>query len=157
MRKQVLYDVYFSGGQLEWYAGYHDLPLGGDVKMEDFRTREAMWRYMRIAREFMEQHLPFWDMEPADELVSGEDPAYGGAECLAKPGEVYAIYLPNGASSGDLDLGDAPGQFVQRWFNPRTGEFEGERRLIEGGKVRSLKAPPGVHKEDWVVLVERRQ
>ena len=38
LRKRVLYDVYFSGGNLEWYAGYHGLPLGGDLRLEDFRT-----------------------------------------------------------------------------------------------------------------------
>jgi len=29
-------------------------------------TREQMWTYTRIARVFLEQHLPFWDMEAAD-------------------------------------------------------------------------------------------
>ena len=26
-------------GHIEWYAGYHSLPLGGDMRLEDFRTR----------------------------------------------------------------------------------------------------------------------
>jgi Domain of unknown function (DUF5060)/Putative collagen-binding domain of a collagenase len=155
MRKQVLYDVYFSGGQLEWYAGYHDLPLGGDVKMEDFRTRQPMWRYMSIARQFMLDNLPFWEMEPADELVTGEHQAWGGAECFAKLGEVYAIYIPKGTIAAQLDLSRVSGKFSQRWFNPRSGEFEGDRRLLTGGKKRLLAAPPGLHQEDWVVLVER--
>jgi len=33
LRRDVLYPVYFSGGQLEWNFGYHTLPLGGDVSM----------------------------------------------------------------------------------------------------------------------------
>jgi len=53
LRRWVLYPVYFSGGNLEWYFGYHPLPLGGDMRVEDFRTREAMFGYMRIARQFM--------------------------------------------------------------------------------------------------------
>lgn len=158
MRKQVLYDVYFSGGQIEWYAGYHDLPLGGDVKLEDFRTRQPMWYYMRVARELM-QTLPFWEMEPADELVLEEDDTWGGAECFAKPGEVYAVYLPKGNKSGNLDLTQVagPATFLQRWFNPRTGEYQGERRVLHAGKIQTLGAPPGLHKEDWVAIVERRK
>ena len=57
MRQEVLYDVLFSNGGIEWYCGYHPLPLGGDVRIENFRTREEMWRYSRIAREFLEDHF----------------------------------------------------------------------------------------------------
>ncbi|MDA1266175.1 MAG: DUF5060 domain-containing protein [Planctomycetota bacterium] len=158
MRKAVLYDVYFSGGQIEWYAGYHDLPLGGDVKLEDFRTRQAMWSHMLIAREFMEKNLPFWEMEPADELVLEEHEWQGGAECLAKPGEVYAVYLPKASSSGKLDLTSLPlgGTFEQRWFNPRTGEFEGSRRILKSGKVQGFAPPPSDANQDWIVLVTVR-
>ena len=158
MRKEVLYDVYFSGGQLEWYAGYHDLPLGGDVKLEDFRTRQPMWRSMRIARQFMEDHLPYWEMEPADELVLDDDPKFGGAECLAKQGEVYALYLPRGNHHTKLDLRhtDRRERFKLRWFNPRSGAFEGSARTLEGGELVPLKGPPSQTPNDWVLLVERR-
>ena len=46
MRRRALYDVYFSGGNIEWYLGYFPLPPGGDLRTEDFRTREEMWDYM---------------------------------------------------------------------------------------------------------------
>ena len=39
LRQKILYDVLFSGGDLELYAGYHALPLGGDLRLEDFLTR----------------------------------------------------------------------------------------------------------------------
>jgi hypothetical protein len=158
MRKRTLYDVYFSGGQIEWYAGYHDLPLGGDVKLEDFRTRQPMWLSMRIAREFMEQYLPYWEMGPADDLVLDGQDQYGGPECLAKPGEVYAIYLPKGNNLAKIDLRDVPAsaRFIQRWFNPRTGGFDGDRRLIEGGEIEPLMGPPGQTTADWVVLITLR-
>lgn len=158
MRKEVLYDVYFSGGQLEWYAGYHDLPLGGDVKLEDFRTRQPMWRSMRIARQFMENHLPYWEMEPADDLVLDDDPKFGGAECLAKQGEVYALYLPRGNHHTKLDLRhtDSRERFKLRWFNPRSGAFEGSPRTFEGGELVALNGPPSQTPNDWVLLVERR-
>jgi hypothetical protein len=70
LRKTILYDAFFSGaGGVEWYAGYHDLPIGGDLNLEDFRTREEMWAYARHARRFLEENVPFWLMAPADELL----------------------------------------------------------------------------------------
>ena len=55
---------------VEWYFGYQPLPIGGDLDVEDFRTRAPMWRSMRIARQFIQTHLPFSAMRPADELLS---------------------------------------------------------------------------------------
>lgn len=153
LRKRVLYDVYFSGGQIEWYAGYHDLPLGGDMRLEDFRTREAMWQYMWHARRFMQENLPFWEMRPADNLVTREAADYGGAEVFAKPGRIYAIYLPNATAGGQLDLRGAPGAYRLRWFNPRTGAFAGAAVEGAAGRVINLGQPPTAAGEDWVILV----
>lgn len=153
LRKRILYDVYFSGGTLEWYGGYHELPLGGDMRLEDFRTREAMWHYMRFARQFMATHLPFWQMIPADALLSGEADAYGGGEVFALPGMIYAIYLPDASPSGMLDLSQTEGMFNLRWFNPRTGQFTGETMTVAGNTLLDLGTPPLEPDEDWVVLL----
>jgi hypothetical protein len=152
LRKRILYDVYFSGGNIEWYMGYHSLPLGGDLRLEDFRTREQMWNYMWMARSFMQEHLPFWNMAPHDELLSGESGSYGGGQVFALPGTAYAIYLPNAGSGGLLDLGavSATVFFEGRWFNPRTGQFAGSPHLTSGGGGFSLGAPPNSSSEDWV-------
>ena len=48
LRRRILYDVLFSGGNIEWYFGFGGLPLGGDITVEDFRTREAMWNLSLI-------------------------------------------------------------------------------------------------------------
>ena len=156
LRKKVLYDIYFSGGQVEWYMGYHDLPLGGDLKVENFRTREVMWNQMRYAREFMQKHLPFWEMSPADELLSGESGLYGGGEVFAKQGQVYAVYLTKATHDPVLDLSGAPGTFVMRWFNPRSGQMEGSSRMVAGGQPAPLGLPPADSQEDWVALLKRR-
>jgi hypothetical protein len=156
LRKVDLYDVYFSGGQIEWYGGYHNLPLGGDVKMEDFRTRAHMWRYMRIAREFMEDNLPFWEMEPRDDLLTLEAQTLGGAEVFAKAGEVYAVYLPGATSTGELNLAGEPGRFQGRWFDPRVGRFIGVTRIFSGGAAVPLGAPPRFPDQDWIYLVQRQ-
>ena len=154
LRKLMLYDVLFSGGGVEWYAGYHELPLGGDLRMEDFREREEMWRYTAHARGVLES-LPFWWMEPADELVSGETSVLGGAEVFALPGYAYAIYLPDTTETGRLDLTGIRARLRLRWYDPRTGRYEGVTRSVFGGRQVDLGAPPFAAGEDWVVVVTR--
>lgn len=155
LRKQVLYDVYFSGAAgLEWYLGYHELPLGGDINLEDFRTRERMWNYMWYARRFMEENLPFHLMSPADDLLEGESPNYGGGEVLALPGQVYAVYLPTAAPSGVLNV--PPESYKLQWYDPRTGAFTGDPVIIPATEAGlPLGAPPSMPEGDWVVLITR--
>ena len=38
--------------------------------------------------------------------------------CLAKEGEIYAVYLPEGKAT-DIKLPE--GQYTVQWFNPRDG------------------------------------
>jgi Domain of unknown function (DUF5060) len=155
LRKRILYDVLFSGGHLQWYAGWHPLPLGGDLTLEDFRTREEMWRDTAHAVELM-WDLPFSEMEPADSLVSGENPIHGGAECFAKAGQVYAIFLPQADWSQSLDLSGFGGDFIQRWFDPREGTWIGAGKAVQAGGGLALGAPPFSPEEDWVCIVSRQ-
>ena len=148
MRKGVLWPTYLSGGNLEWYIGSEDQSL------EDFRRYEQLWAYTRYARTFMEDNLPFWEMQPQDGLLSGESSDYGGGQVFTKAGEVYAVYLPNASSTGTLDLSGATGSFQKRWYNPRSGAFEGGAQAVSGGTITSLGAPPSSTTSDWVVLIE---
>ena len=145
-----------AAGEIEWYAGYHSLPLGGDIRLENFRTREAMWDYMWYARRLLQEELPFWSMEPHDALLTGESGAFGGGEVFAIPGSVYAVYLPEATTTGSIDLSDAgAGQrFTGRWFNPRSGQFAGAGATLSGGGSRALGAPPSSPGEDWVYLIQ---
>lgn len=154
MRKRILYDVLFSGGHLEWYLGWHGLPLGGDLSVEDFRTRHEMWEDNGHALALM-RTLPFWQMSPADHLLSGEDFTHGGGEVFAKPGSIYAIYLPRATSTGTLDLTGAGGDFVLRWFDPREGVAAGSSIPVTGGGSVALGPPPYASSEDWVALIVR--
>lgn len=83
--------------------------------------------------------LPFWRMHPYPGVT-------GDAVALAKPGDVYVVYLPHGGAA-TLDLTEAPGMFHARWFNPRTGRFN-EPFSIAGEGRRKLEAPD---LEDWAV------
>ena len=115
----------------------------------------------------MEEELPFWEMEPADELVSGGgtiELGIGkgkkiplGPQVFVKRGEVYAVYLPTATPSGTLDLTGLMGDAELRWFNPRSGAFAGQKRQIRGGGPVELGAAPADPEQDWVVLVKRTQ
>jgi len=148
LRRNVLYPVYFSGGSLEWYFGYHALPLGGDMRTEDFRTRESLYRYTWAARKFMQENLPFWEMQPADNLLSG---GVEGDQVFASDGEAYAVYLNDGQPGKQLAV--AAGDYQMGWYNPRNGEFVGTPTAVAGPQIEIGGAPVEAH-EDWVLLVK---
>ena len=155
MRKKTLYDVYFSGGHIEWYAGYYNLPVGGDLRMEDFRQRQAMWNYTWHARRLMQKFLPFWEMEPRDGLVQGESSEFGGAECFAKVNDAYAVYFPSASATGRLNLVGTTGSFRFAWYRPATGKFAGKIGNVQGNQNWKVPAPPFEPNQDWVLVLKR--
>jgi len=155
LRRNALYPIYFSGGNIEWYLGYYELPLGGDLRLENFRTRQQMWDYTWYARKFMLENLPFWEMAPQDHLLTGETRGeWGMGQVFAKHGQVYAIYLPIGDGTGSLDLRSESGTWYKRWYNPRTGDFAGNATTLQAGEIVSVGSPPYGSRVDWVVLLE---
>ncbi len=159
-RREKIWPAYFSGGMVEFI-------LADLLRTESFKTsqREKLWTYLWNARHFMEENLPFWEMEPADELSQGGAMiAVGigrgrsaplGPQVFSKRGEIYAVYLPNCSATGTLDLTDLMGMAEMRWFNPRTGVFVGAPMDIVGGARRKLGPPPAEPNSDWVVLIRR--
>jgi hypothetical protein len=150
VRAKHLWGNLMAGGAgVEWYFGYKF--AHNDLNLEDWRSRKEMWRQTRIALDFFHAQLPFHEMQPADDLASAKD-----AYVFAKPGAVYAVYLPKGGEA-ELDLADHAGEFAVRWFNPRTGGDlrEGTVKTVKGpGKVK-LGLPPEAGDGDWVALVKR--
>ncbi len=158
-RVEKLWPTYLSGGSIEFI-------LGDLLKTESFKTpeREKLWTYIRHARGLLET-LPFWEMEPADALVTGAatikvTQSRGrttypmGAQVFCKPGKVYVVYLPKAERGARLDLAAAKGRFRQRWFNPRTGKFTGSAVELVGGSQVALGVPPAEVGADWAVVVE---
>ncbi|MGH9338089.1 MAG: PQQ-binding-like beta-propeller repeat protein [Acidobacteriota bacterium] len=145
VRKQALWGNLMAGGAgCEWYFGYEY--AHNDLNLEDFRSRQRMWEQTRYALEFFQEHLPFEEMRQADELT-GSDADY----CLAKPGEVYAVYLPEG---GSTDLEFERGLYSIRWYDPRQGGAlqTGSIETIDGPGRKSIGQPPDERDRDWVVL-----
>lgn len=147
-RKELLWSTLLSGGNLEWSTdkfGWCD----------DFRYYDGIYTTTGYALKFM-KNIPFWQMKPSDSLVEGESSSYGGGQCFAKAGDTYAIYLPNASSSSDtLNLTGQSGSYTLKWFNPRTGNFEGSSRTISAGSRANLGTPPSSSSEDWVILVKK--
>ncbi len=116
IRKLCLWGNLTAGGAgVEYYFGYA-LPEN-DLLCEDFRSRDQSWDYCRIALEFFrEQAVPFQEMKNADALV-GNPENNNSRFCLAKAGEIYLVYLPEGGTT-DLDLRGEGGSFSVRWFDP---------------------------------------
>ena len=135
-----------GGGGVEWYFGSRFAHM--DINCEDWRSREKLWDQTRYALEFFHRHLPFWEMEPANELVSG----VSDGRVLAKGEQIYAVQLPAG---GNAKLKVGRGSYRVRWYNPRAGGAlqTGVVRTVKGPGIVALGAPPGAG--DWVALLGR--
>jgi hypothetical protein len=129
------WSAYMGGGVWEVHVGQpYDQPMS---------AWEPAWTEIGGARAFMES-LPFWEMEPNNDLVRS-----GTAFCLAKPGEAYALYLPNGGSV-TVELAPGPAYEYAWWkaTNGRKGEFQNKGR-VRGGRQRFTA--PG--KGDWALRI----
>lgn len=159
-RKQKLWPTYLSGGQIEFI-------LEGFLEVDSFKKPEtdALWDYIWYARSFMEENLPFHEMQPMDELVTGEATitvgegdgvtSEMGAQVFVKPDNVYAIYFPVTNATGTVDLTSLEGAATFQWYNPRTGEYVGEPKQVTGGGNYLIGSPPSTPEEDWVVLIQK--
>lgn len=149
LRKAILWPVYMAGG-----AGIEFI-LEDTINTEDFSRYENLWQYTWYARQFFEENLPFWQMEPADDLLSGEGTYHQeGGRVLAQAGERYAIYLPVAQPGGQLDVSRKTGCFRQRWYDPRTGQFDENKIVVAADGVVPLGQPPEKAQEDWALLLD---
>ena len=149
IRKKTLWGNLMAGGAgVEYYYGYK-LPQS-DLSLQDYRSRNQMWDYTRYALQFFNQYLPFAEMTSSANLVSN-------GWCLAKAGEVYAIYLENGGTT-TVNLGSDGATYNVEWYNPRTGG------ALQTGSVPTVTAsgnvaignPPNTSGQDWVALLRNQ-
>ncbi|QDU91022.1 hypothetical protein Pla175_44390 [Pirellulimonas nuda] len=156
LRKYALWGTLMAGGAgVEYYFGY--VHPQNDIVCEDWRSREKTWGYARAAHDFFsDQHIPFWEMHNANALV-GNPEDQNTRYCLAKPDQLYLVYLPDGGSA-DLDLTGVNGAFTIKWFDPRGGGQlrVGSRQSAAGGSSVALGSPPSLVDQDWLVVVRRQ-
>ena len=84
----------------------------------------------------------WWKADPHDELVNN------GAYCLARPGEIYAVYLPR---EGDVTVHLGAGTYSARWFGASTGEVI-PLAPASGPEWVSPRTPD---RQDWALLLLR--
>jgi len=105
----------------------------------------------KFLRRFVEQgNVPFWTMEPHDELASRAGREGVRPFVFAQLNAVYVVYIVQ-ARTVTLDLSRTQGTFTGRWFNPREGEFSPEFK-VEGGREREFQATDG---KDWVLHLKK--
>ena len=114
-----------------------------------------MWNITRIAIEFFRDHLPYWTMQPHDELLSERE-----GYCFADPGSVYAVYLKPSqtADIAKLDLSGVNGLFQVHWLNVVDGGplQAGDQAILKGGSEVPIGNPPSSRTSDWVALIKKK-
>ena len=136
--------VYGAGGIWQWKvsAGEEGWPewANSNVSWKQALDLEGS-RYVGYVARALEG-MSFSDMEKRPDLA-------GGKPCLAKTGEFYLSYLPEG---GEITLSELSPDMPYRWFNPKTGEFLPEARVAD--EIQSFQAPD---EEPWVLLVGNKE
>jgi len=136
MDRRGWWSAYIAGGVWEVHV---DRPYDRPVS-----TWNIAWTQLGGTRAFMET-MPFWQMEPRNDLVIS-----GSAFCLADPGNVYAVYLPNGGTV-NIDLADSDASYDFSWWNPENGSQGGftGAGVVNGG-VQEFTAPSN---GDWALRI----
>lgn len=146
--RQSAWGTFLGGGaSVEWWLAEDDFFLTSYRPYKDLMIQTA------VARDFIMEYLPFWKMEPGNDLIRT-----GEGYCFALKGEAYAAYF-NMAVDQTLDLREVKGDFEIDWYNPKTGGrlIKGTVEKVRGGSVVSLGQPVegGGSYTDWVVLVRK--
>jgi hypothetical protein len=132
LARQIVWSVYLGGANYEMFT-----QLSGG-----YTEFEGHFEDMHRARAFLEG-LPFPQMRPLDDLLEGDGYVF------AKPGEVYAVYLPEGQTTSALDLSMETETLEATWVNPRVDERI-VIGIVQGGATRFFTAPDS---QDWVLLL----
>lgn len=137
LRTSALWGALMAGAAgVEWYFGYET--QGGDLELEDFRTRESWWATCRHALAFV-SHLPLPHVTPAPERVRGVR-----GSCLAGD-DVLGVHFPAGVPDGsDAAVALRAGDHRLRWYDPRTGRWaNGGEVTVDGGTGATRFTPVG--------------
>ena len=152
-RGNALWGTLLAGGYgVEWYFGYAS--PHSDLTCQDYRSRDLFWDQNKHAKLFFENYLPFWEMQPSDELTT--DPE---SFCFSKPDEVYVVYLHPGKETTSLNLGNSGKSFTIQWYDPRNGGdlMDGSVKTVNASGTVALGNPPKDKDKDWVVLIREHK
>ncbi|WP_271783762.1 carbohydrate-binding protein [Aquimarina algiphila] len=144
VREKVLWATLMAGGTgVEYYSGYTS--DDGDLNGQDHRKRGNKYKEGSYALKFFNSHLQSY----LTEMVSSDGVTSDGNDYVfAKAGNVYAVYRPNGGSTG-LNLPSGNNKYDVQWFNPRTGGNLTAKTTLGN----NLVAPDN---KDWVALIKSK-
>ena len=154
-RARLAWEITMAGGYQTTGERANIAKMGGWITGRGNKEMKMLDGYARL-RSFFER-FAWWKLEPHPELVTGESKALPvlengkatAAYCLAEPGRRYVIYLRQG---GTATVQLAPGRYVVRRFNPRTGKYQKMPAAFES----SWSNLPLPDTDPWVFLIERK-
>ena len=114
---------------------------GGWMNGRGDDTMTMLQGYARMTDFFTS--FEWWKTEPNDGLVNQ------GNYCLAKPGEIYAAYLPHGRA---VIIRLAPGTYNVVRFDPTTGE----RTALPTATGPVWTSPATPTNGDWALLLQKK-
>ena len=85
----------------------------------------------------LESLVEMWDMRPDLSLLVDREPEK--AFLTAKPGEEYALFLPEGGSAR-MNLNGCQGTFQTQWIDVSKGEW-GKKDEVQGNAVVTITSP----------------
>ncbi|WFO17218.1 carbohydrate-binding protein [Cellulophaga baltica 4] len=141
VREKVLWATLLAGGAgVEYYSGY--TADDGDLNGQDHRKRGVKYKEGSYALAFFAANLlpTLTDMVSSDGVTTDSNDYVFAAE-----GKIYAIYRPNGGSTG-LSLPAGNAKYDVQWFNPRAGGSLTAKSTLG----TNLVAPDS---NDWVALI----
>ena len=149
VRYHALWGNLMAGGAgVEWYFGYSQ--PHNDLNLEDFSSREEMYRQSTIAREFFEKYLPFESMHN-DNSITTNTSDYG----LVHNTDLLVIYHADATSMKNIDLTNYNDTYSIFWFDPRHGgnlETSAITSVTGGGVANIGMAPTSSDDSGWDVV-----
>ena len=147
-RQNGLWGALMAGAWgIEWYFGYEN--EHSDLSCEDWRSRDNMWNQSAHALKFFtENNIPFWEMEPSDQLTITENDYV-----LAKENDCYIIYLKMG-SKEEVRLSGIKGEYKVRWYNPKSGTYLSKEEKFSIRDELVVDKFPKEENSDWIILIE---
>ena len=145
-RRKNTWDIYMAGGyqttgeSARRGTGVAPDSGGGWVNGRGDETMTMLTGYGHIVDFFTA--FDWYDCVPLAKSVEGP------ACCLGKPGDLYILYFRAG---GRATVHLTEDRFQGRWFNPRTGQWQGTYQA--SGPVWTT--PPAPDDNDWVLWLEK--
>lgn len=162
LRRHVLWPTFLAGGAgVEWYAGARQ--PHNDLSTEDFRVRESLWNITRIAREFIEQNVPIWELTAIpvvyDSSISiaglDEEPAEDKPAATFYGASNESYFLGYVIERKTLNVNMPNGTYQQIWLDPISGKTVQKPDLTIAGQQVTIVFTESEQQRDWVVLLKK--